>query len=81
MPKQMIKVVGSSQIAEIGYDAMSMVLRVRFHGSSTVYAYANVPEPIYMGLVSSPSKGSYIHKNIKGKYEATKNDGGDDAAE
>ena len=64
---QMIQ-VSSSNINSIGYDKNLEVLRIEFH-EGNLYEYYNVPEIIHSSLMSSTSKGSYFHENIKGKYE------------
>lgn len=37
-----------------------------------VYDYKNVPEEIYMALISSGSKGIFFNKHIKGSYKFKK---------
>lgn len=57
--------VNSSNICSIGYE--NNTLYVRFNSGST-YAYFNVPETIYRGLMSASSHGSYLARNVKGIY-------------
>lgn len=59
--------VSSSNIRSIGYDPDSTTLEVEFHGGR-IYHYYNVPEYIYNGIMSAGSKGSYLHRNVKGRY-------------
>ncbi|ULG72976.1 KTSC domain-containing protein [Macrococcus brunensis] len=59
--------VASSNIASIGYDALSRELYVRFHYGKT-YIYSNVPENVYRNLMSAGSKGSYLDSFVKGIY-------------
>jgi hypothetical protein len=59
----------SSNIHSIGYE--SDVLEIAFH-SGGVYQYLNVPELVYVSLMSADSKGSYFHSYIKGKYSYKK---------
>ncbi len=37
-----------------------------------VYDYKNVPEEIYMALISAGSKGIFFNKHIKGNYKFKK---------
>jgi hypothetical protein len=59
--------VQSSNLKEVGYDAVARVLEIEFH-SGGIYQYSNVPETIYLGLLGASSKGSYFHDNIKERY-------------
>ena len=56
--------VSSSNIASIGYDAMSEILEVEFNNGA-VYQYYNVPERLYNGLMEADSKGRYFDAYIK----------------
>ncbi len=64
----MIPVV-SSDIASVGYEGTTM--HIRFN-SGGLYAYYNVPESVYSGLMSASSHGKYFHAHIRGKYGDTK---------
>lgn len=57
--------VSSSNINAIGYEGTT--LYVLFH-SGGLYAYYNVPQSEYNGLMSASSHGSYLNSHIKGKY-------------
>lgn len=57
--------VSSSNLSAVGYE--DTTLYVRFHSGST-YAYFNVPENVYNGLLAAPSKGKYLASVIKGSY-------------
>jgi len=57
--------VSSSNISAIGYEGST--LRVRFNNGS-LYDYYNVPASVYDGLMSAPSKGSYLASRVKGVY-------------
>lgn len=59
--------VSSSNLASVGYDAVSKTLFVSFHKGGT-YSYSNVPENVYQGLMNAPSKGRYFAANIKKSY-------------
>lgn len=58
--------VSSSNLVAVGYDELSMTLRVQFN--SGTYDYYNVPKSIFDGLLSAPSKGSYHHTYIKNSF-------------
>ena len=63
--------VRSSNIRSVGYDPESSTLEVEFD-SGSVYQYLNVPESEHEGLMNVPSKGRYLNRNIKGRYEDIK---------
>ena len=61
----------SSVVAAIRYDAPSSTLRV-IYVSGSVYDYKNVPEKVYNEMKTSSSKGEFLNKEIKPKYEFEK---------
>lgn len=61
--------VASSNIASIGYE--NGTLHIRFH-SGGLYAYFDVPEYLYVELMSAASKGRYFHAHIRGRYGDTR---------
>ena len=63
--------VRSSNIRSVGYDPESSRLEVEFN-SGSIYQYLNVPESEYEGLMNSASKGRYLNRNIKDRYQDTK---------
>lgn len=63
--------VESSTVEKIGYHFDKNILFVKFSAGGG-YLYENVPAEVFHNLLISESKGSYIHKNIKNKYEFTK---------
>lgn len=63
--------VVSSNIRSVGYDPTSSILEVEFN-SGSIYQYLDVPENEYEGLMNAASKGRYINRNIKGRYENIK---------
>ena len=64
-------ITGSSNILGVGYDPETKVLRVRFKGGS-VYDHHDFPADGHETFLSSDSKGSHYHANIKGKFKHTK---------
>ena len=63
--------VRSSNIRSVGYDPESSTLEVEFITGS-IYQYSNVPESEYEGLMNATSKGKYLNRNIKDRYQDTK---------
>ena len=59
--------VSSSNLSAVGYDPSTATLYVSFHSGST-YAYSNVPESVYRGLMAAPSHGEYLAAYIKNSY-------------
>lgn len=56
--------VNSSNLAAIGYNSETAILRVEFlYGA--IYEYYSVPEEIYQGLLYADSKGTYFNAYIK----------------
>jgi hypothetical protein len=60
--------VDSSSILEVGYDPGSAELHVRFKSSPSVYVYRGVSEEVFDRLMASPSKGTFINREIKNVY-------------
>ena len=56
--------VQSSDLASVGYDRDSSTLEVEFLNGS-VYQYFGVPESIFNGLMSAPSKGTFLDQFVK----------------
>lgn len=67
----MQQISNSSNVKAIGYDPESETLRVEFLSGGT-YDYSGVPRAEFDALESAPSIGSYLAKNVKGKYASTK---------
>lgn len=55
--------VVSSDIASIAYDEKEKILYIRFLDGSE-YAYFDVEKNLYLGLLESPSVGSFFKKEI-----------------
>ena len=79
LPKTVPKLepVDSSNVKAVGYDPRRQYLYVQFnpdddnqHGA--VYRYAGVMELVYHRFMSAPSKGQFMWKNIKDKYQYEK---------
>ena len=63
--------VDSANIEAIGYDDDTQELHVQFL-SGGYYIYHNVPRQIFDALMSAPSKGSFLNREIKSAYQFTK---------
>lgn len=61
------KPVNSSNIKSIGYDGRNNCLEIEFNNGS-IYEYSNVPNDIYLSLMSAPSHGKYFNQYIKKNY-------------
>lgn len=59
--------VKSSNVAAIGFSSEYGILAVEMINGS-LYYYLDVPKIIYDQLLSSPAIGSYMWRNVKGKY-------------
>jgi len=63
--------VQSSNLASVGYDPSTQILEIEFLQGG-IYQYYGVPNWIYSGLMSAPSKGSYFAQHIRNAYTYTK---------
>lgn len=63
--------VMSSNVNSIGYDPKTFTLEVEFN-SGDIYQYFNIPESLYLNLIKSQSKGSFINEHIKYSYRYQK---------
>lgn len=59
--------ISSSMLAAVEYDTDSETLEVTFNNGRT-YAYENVPQQEYEGLVNAPSPGRYYLNAIKDQF-------------
>ena len=59
--------VSSSNVAAVAYVRDFGRLHVRFHNGSS-YAYLDVPESVYLGLVGASSVGRYLHLHVKNRF-------------
>ncbi|MEG4075027.1 KTSC domain-containing protein [Microcoleus sp. Pol14C2] len=55
--------VASSMIQSAGYDEKSSTLEVVFNSGKT-YRYFEVPKTVYLELMESDSKGSYMLSDV-----------------
>ncbi len=59
--------VSSSNLRDVGYSKGTQTLEVRFHNGG-IYRYYKVPEGVFRALLAAPSKGSFLHLNVKSTY-------------
>ena len=59
--------VSSSNIESVGYEEETQEVYVKFLNGST-YKYLGVPINVYNALLTAPSVGQYLNKNIKPLY-------------
>ncbi len=55
--------VASSLIEAVGYDETTSTLEVVFNSDKT-YGYFEVPQTVYLELMASDSKGSYMLSDV-----------------
>ena len=61
---KMETIVGSSNVARVGYDPDAKVLRVEFHSGST-YDYYEVTFAENVEFRGAPSAGQHLNRHIK----------------
>lgn len=69
-PKSM-DIEQSSNVGKTGYDAPTRTMTVEYKNGN-VYSYHGVPQEIYNAAKDSESIGSYISRNVKGRYETVR---------
>ena len=57
----------SKNIRRISYIESSDTLEVEFLNGS-IYQYFDVPDNVWRDFKNAPSKGGFLHANIKGHY-------------
>ncbi len=63
--------VDSSNIEKVGYDDENQELHVQFL-SGGYYIYHGVPRAVFDEMMNAPSKGSYLNREVKGRFQYTK---------
>lgn len=71
--------VQSSNVAAVGYDAISNTLFIQFKGKDTVYTHHGVPVETYEQMMSAESIGSFYARNIRKNFVGQAVEGGKDA--
>jgi len=59
--------VESTTLATVDYDSDQAVLEVEFRDRS-VYQYFEVPAEVHGAFMIAASKGSYLNRNIRGRF-------------
>lgn len=59
--------VGSSNVASVGYDEATETLEVEFQ-SGAIYQYHNVGSNMHESFMAAPSKGAFLNAYIKNAY-------------
>lgn len=60
----------SASIAALAYDQQSSVLQLEYI-SGRVYRYLDVPEQVFAWLLKARSKGGFVNRMIRDRYEYT----------
>ena len=63
--------VESSNIKAVKYDAKEEALFVVFTNGGH-YAYSNVPQEVYDGLLEADSAGKFFHASVRSTYPVRK---------
>ena len=71
MPQPDMKLVESSNIWQIGYDADEKKLYICFNEGGT-YTYDDFPPEMWEEFQKASSKGKFFYKAIKGRYDFSK---------
>lgn len=58
----------SSVVAGMEYDTGQHRLRITYI-SGSVYDYKEVPERVYKQMCTANSKGTFLNRRIKGRYD------------
>ncbi|SFE84693.1 KTSC domain-containing protein [Chitinophaga sp. CF118] len=61
----------STVVAHMKYDSVKQILRITFV-SGLIYDYLHVPEYVYNRMKAAKSKGIFLNRHIKGKYNFEK---------
>lgn len=61
----------STVVKHMDYDVHEHILRVTYV-SGLVYNYLDVPEMMYERMKAAKSKGTFLNRHIKGKYDYEK---------
>lgn len=59
--------IESYNLVSAGYDMETKTLEVEY-ASGIVYQYYEVPQALYTEFITSKSKGSFLNRNISGKF-------------
>lgn len=57
----------STNVDKVSFDDATDTLTVEF-SSGESYDFLNVPASVYRQFMSAPSAGSFVHRQLKGRY-------------
>ena len=60
--------VESSNLNSVGYDVKNHLLEIQFNNGS-VYQYFQVPQEVYVGLMTAESHGEYFYAVIRNAFQ------------
>lgn len=60
-------VLASSNVNAVRYNRVESLLQVQFKNAS-IYTYSTVPEAVHLELLQTNSPGTYVHRNLKGRF-------------
>jgi KTSC domain len=61
--------VQSTAIEQVAYDPKAHVLKAKFRESGRIYAYRDVPQELYDGLLFADSLGAYFNAHIRDNFD------------
>jgi hypothetical protein len=61
--------VQSSALIRVSYDQATRTLSATFRDSGRTYAYRDVPQEIYAGLMEADSLGNYFNACIRDRFQ------------
>lgn len=61
--------VQSSALEQVSYDDEEHILRAKFRSSGRTYAYHDVPQELYDGLIFADSLGAYFNAHIRDHFD------------
>jgi hypothetical protein len=62
-----VTTVESTSLATVAYDDARKLLQLEFC-SRAIYPYFGVPAAVHAALLRAPSKGTYFHRVIRGRF-------------
>ena len=61
--------VQSTALEQVAYDSQAQVLRAKFRENGRTYAYHDVPQEVYDGLLFADSLGAYFNTHIRDCFD------------
>lgn len=60
--------VQSTALEQVAYDPKAHILLAKFRASGRTYAYREVPQELYDGLLFADSLGAYFNAHIRDRF-------------